>query len=285
VSKEWTGHHLAPILQAKREAVAKKKVKWRRDEICARAKDAPPTRPFSAVLRRGDASPVRTSPVRTPRLVAEVKKASPSKGLLRPSFDPVQISKTYAAHGASALSVLTEEHFFLGSPNDLRAVRAAVTLPLLQKDFILDEVQLFEARALGADACLLIAALLDRQQARDYFDLARELTLDVLLEVHTEEELISVIEWAPLVGINNRDLTSFQVDLETTFRLLRAIPASLRKSRIVVSESGIASPAQIERLSEAGVDGVLIGETFMRAETIEDKIRELFGGSTANGAG
>lgn len=275
MAKEWSGLHLAPILQAKREEVARKKAKWRRDDLHARARDAPPTRPFAAALATQNAPSPTRAPL--PRLIAEVKKASPSKGLLRRSFDPVAIAQTYATHGAAALSVLTEEHFFLGSPDDLRAIRSAVALPLLQKDFILDEVQIFEARTLGADACLLIAALLDRQQARDYFHLARELTLDVLVEVHTEDEMASAIEWAPVVGINNRDLTSFHVDLETTFRLLKTIPADLRKNRIVVSESGIGTREEMARLAESGVDGVLIGETFMRAERIGDKMRELLG--------
>ncbi len=270
---EWTGLHLAPILQAKREDVARKKVKWRRDDLRARAKDAPPTRRFAAALaKRNDLPATQTS---LPKLIAEVKKASPSKGLLRPSFDPIAIAQTYEEHGAAALSVLTEEHFFLGSPDYLRAIRKQVALPLLQKDFILDAVQIFEARVLGADACLLIAALLDPEQLRDYFHLAREMTLDVLVEVHTAEELASVIEWAPVVGINNRDLTSFHVDLETTFRLLKTIPPDLRTSRIVISESGIATRGHMERLAEFGVNGVLIGETFMRAERIADKMQEL----------
>jgi indole-3-glycerol phosphate synthase len=273
VPHEWTGLHLAPILKAKREDVAGKKVKWRRDDLRARAKDAPPTRRFAAALAGRSDLPAR--PTVLPKLIAEVKKASPSKGLLRPSFDPIALAKIYEAHGATALSVLTEEHFFLGSPDHLRAIRSQVALPLLQKDFILDDVQIFEARVLGADACLLIAALLDGQQLRDYFHLAQEMTLDVLVEVHTEEELASVIEWAPVVGINNRDLTSFHVDLETTFRLLKTIPPDLRTGRIVISESGISTRGQMERLAGSGVDGVLIGETFMRAAQIADKMREL----------
>lgn len=259
---------LDQIVAHKKEEVRARSGVARRRELCARIADTPPTRGFSAALSSGAQT--------TLRLIAEIKKASPSAGVIRANFDPVQIAQIYADRGASALSVLTESRFFLGHPDHLAAVRAKVSLPILQKDFIVDEIQIDEARALGADACLLIAALLTPQQMRDYFYLARALSLDVLVEVHNERELESVVEWAPLIGINNRDLSTFTTDLSTTFRLLSVIPPDLRKERLVVSESGIRSRADIERLQEAGIDAVLIGETFMAADNIAGKMTELF---------
>src|SRR5581483_9650789 len=178
---------LDDILSVKRESLRSKQGKRYLMEIRSKIADAEPTRGFARALsvrREG-----------SPRLIAEIKKASPSKGIIREKFHPVEIAKTYEGGGASALSVLTEEHFFLGSPLYLNEVRRQVSLPLLQKDFILNEIQVYEARAWGADAILLIAAFLERRQAKDYFDLARELGLDVLVEIHTEKELEGVIEW------------------------------------------------------------------------------------------
>ncbi len=260
---------LDQIVRAKREAVRARKGALRLADLRARIADAAPTRGFAAALSTEGGPP--------PRLIAEVKQASPSKGLLRQPFDPVSIAQIYQDNGASALSVLTEEHFFLGHPDHLRAIRDKVGLPLLQKDFTLDEIQLYEARLLGADACLLITALLSPGQMRDYFHLARELTLDVLVEIHNERELEGVIEWAPIIGINNRDLTTFQTDLATTFRLLARIPPEFRTGRIVVSESGIGARAQVEQMAEAGVDAVLIGEMFMTAPQVAEKMREVLG--------
>ncbi len=258
---------LEEIIKIKHEAVRSRKGRSALQELRSRIADADPTRGFERALReRRDGAP---------RLIAEIKKASPSKGILREKFQPMEIAKTYEGEGAAAVSVLTEEHFFLGKPSYLREVRSAIALPLLKKDFILDEFQVYEARAWGADAILLIAALLEAQQAADYFHLAKGLSLDVLVEIHTEKELEQVIDWAPILGINNRDLQSFRTDLETTFRLLKEIPASIRKERIVVSESGIHSRKEVKRLYDAGVDAMLIGETFMVAEKIEEKIKEL----------
>jgi indole-3-glycerol phosphate synthase len=264
-----SGHQniLDQIINIKREAVRARRGKRLLGDLRSRIADAPPTRGFAAALSADGGA--------RPRLIAEVKQASPSKGVLRQPFDPVSIAQIYEEHGAAAISVLTEEQFFLGHPDHLRAIRAKVGLPLLQKDFTLDEIQIYEARALGADACLLIAALLAPPQMRDYVHLARELSLDVLVEVHNERELDAVIEWTPILGINNRDLTTFQTDLATTFRLLARIPPDLRKARIVVSESGIGTRAQMEQLAEAGVDAALIGETFMTTPQIGKKVREL----------
>lgn len=256
---------LDDILSVKRESLRSKQGKRYLQEIRSKIADAEPTRGFARTLsvrREG-----------SPRLIAEIKKASPSKGIIREKFYPVEIAKTYEGGGASALSVLTEEHFFLGSPLYLNDVRRQVSLPLLQKDFILDEIQVYEARAWGADAILLIAAFLERRQAKDYFDLARELGLDVLVEIHTERELEGIIEWAPLIGINNRDLKTFVTDLKTTFRVLREIP----DDRTVVSESGIHSRKEVEQLHEAGVDAILVGESLMASDRIEEKMKELLG--------
>jgi len=259
---------LHQIVAHKKEAVRARSGVVRRRELRARMADLPPPRGFSAALSSGAQT--------APRLIAEIKKASPSAGVIRADFDPVRIAQIYADRGASALSVLTESRFFLGHPDHLAAVRAKVSLPILQKDFIVDDFQIDEARALGADACLLIAALLTPQQIQDYFHLARATSLDVLVEVHNEREMESVVEWAPLIGINNRDLATFTTDLSTTFRLLSHIPPALRKARLVVSESGIRARADIERLHEAGLDAVLIGESFMAAGDIAGKIAELF---------
>ena len=229
-----------------------------------RAADAGPVRGFGKALSAGAAI----------RLIAEVKKASPSKGIIREDFDPVSIAKTYEASGASCLSVLTEKKYFQGSLDYLGTIRKAVGLPLLRKDFIVDEYQIFEARAAGADAILLIAACLERRQIEDYLGIAAHLGLDVLVESHTLKELdASLHAGARIVGINNRDLSSFTVSLQTTFDLLKDIP----DDRIVVSESGIRTRDDVVRLQNAGVDAVLVGESLMREKDIGRKVKELLG--------
>jgi indole-3-glycerol phosphate synthase len=208
------------------------------------------------------------------RLIAEVKKASPSKGVIRDEFDPVTIAQIYEESGASCLSVLTEKKFFQGSLEYLGQIRKAVQLPLLRKDFIIDEYQIHEARAAGADAILLIAACLEKQQIEDYLALAYQLGLDVLVESHTYKELDrSLRAGATLVGINNRDLTTFTVSLQTTLDLLNDIP----DDRIVVSESGIRTRDDVVKLHQAGVDAVLVGESLMREKDIGSKVKELLG--------
>jgi indole-3-glycerol phosphate synthase len=259
---------LDDIVRSKREELRARRGRGRTDELKAKLRDVEPARPFHDAL----AGPSIGQGDRI-RLIAEIKKASPSAGLLRPGFDPVAIAKTYEEAGAKALSVLTDGPYFQGSLDYLGPVRRAVTLPLLEKDFVLDEVQLYEARVLGADAVLLIAAILDPEQMKDFHELATGLGLAVLVEVHHERELESVVEWAPIIGINNRDLTTFNVDLETTFRVLKHIP----KNKVIVSESGIGGRDDIRRLADAGVHAVLIGETFMRAQDIGAKVKELFG--------
>ena len=208
------------------------------------------------------------------QLIAELKQASPSQGLIRIPFDPVEIARLYEAGGAAAISVLTEERFFRGSLNTLGKVRQVVELPLLRKDFIIDEYQVYEARAFEADAILLIAAILDDSRLKDYRALAADLGMDSLVEVHTGKEVEQALRCgADLVGINNRHLETFETDLETTFRLIDEIP----DDRIVISESGITSRTDLQRLEKAGADAVLIGEAFMKSPDIAAKIRELMG--------
>jgi indole-3-glycerol phosphate synthase len=210
---------------------------------------------------------------RTP-VIAEVKKGSPSKGVIRPDFDPVAIAEIYEANGAACLSVLTDERFFMGRLEYLTEIRRHVKLPLLRKDFVCDPYQLYEARAAGADAVLLIAAMLDLAQLRDFTALARELGLDVLLEVHDEQELETALQVnCELVGINNRDLRTFVTDLSTTERLAKHVPGN----RLIVGESGIHCRADVVRLQRGGARAFLVGESLMREVNIGAKLRELLG--------
>jgi indole-3-glycerol phosphate synthase len=255
---------LDEIVAYKKEELAGTKRQVTLAEVRTRAFDAGPVRGFGRALAAGS----------NIRLIAEVKKASPSKGVIRPDFDPVRIAETYERSGAGCISVLTEQKFFQGSLGYLGAIRQAVGLPLLRKDFIIDEYQIFEARAAGADAVLLIAACLDRRRMEDYLGIASELGLDVLVESHTVRELdASLRAGARIIGINNRDLASFAVSLETTFAMLQDIP----DDRTVVSESGIRTRDDVVRLEQAGVDAVLVGESLMRERDIGKKVKELLG--------
>jgi len=205
-------------------------------------------------------------------IIAEAKKASPSKGVIQPDFDPVRIARNYKQGGAHCLSVLTDVDFFQGSLDYIPLVREAVNLPVLRKDFIIDPLQIEEARAVGADAILLIAAILDVEQLRDYRLLAESLGMDALVEVHDERELDAALAAeSRLIGVNNRNLNDFTVSLETTFRLLKKIP----KTTPVVSESGIASVSDMLRLKAAGVKAALIGESLMRAGKQDQLLREF----------
>jgi len=207
-------------------------------------------------------------------LIAEVKKASPSKGILRHDFDPVQIASCYEANGAAAVSILTDEAFFQGSPVFLEQVSKEVGLPLLRKDFIIDPYQIFEACVLGADAVLLIAAVLERKELAGYIRIARELGMDALVETHSRSELETVLEaGAEIIGINNRDLRTFETNLQTTLELAELIP----QGRLLVSESGIATAGDIRLLADAGVDAVLVGEALITSPRMADKVRELAG--------
>lgn len=205
-------------------------------------------------------------------VIAEIKKGSPSKGLIRADFDPLEIAEIYQNNGATCLSVLTDEHFFMGHLRYLALIRETVSLPLLRKDFIIDRYQIYEARAAGADAILLIAACLDLNQLRDFHCLAQELHLDVLLEVHDEQEMETALQTeCTLIGVNNRNLHTFVTDLNTTERLARMMPAN----RFLVTESGINSKEDIIRLKADGARAFLIGEALMREKDIAATLQNL----------
>ncbi len=264
---------LERILEHKKAELRHKQGRGYLSELKARIRDRTAPAGFTITLeatRRPD----------SPALIAEVKKASPSAGLLRPefaeAFDPVTIARDYKNHGASCLSVLTDQEFFQGSLGDLQTVKEKVGLPTLNKEFMVEEVQFYEARAYGADAVLLIVAALERRQLIDFYALASELRLDVLLETHHERELDTVLEWLPdarLIGINNRDLKTFSTDLAVTLRLAKRIPSG----KVIVSESGIQKRDDVLRLVEAGIHAMLVGESLIRAKDPGGKVRELLG--------
>jgi len=205
-------------------------------------------------------------------LIAEIKKSSPSKGVIRADFNPLKIALTYQAAGASAISILTDERFFDGKLKYLKEAKERVTIPVLRKDFIIDEYQIYESAVSGADAILLIAHILTHEELNRYLHISRELGMEVLVEVHNEEEVEKALaSHAAIIGINNRDLTNFDVDITVTQRLKRLIP----ESKIIVSESGIESYEHVMFLKSFGINAVLVGETFMRATNIGEKVREL----------
>jgi indole-3-glycerol phosphate synthase len=208
------------------------------------------------------------------RLIAEVKQASPSRGVLSPNFNPTKLARTYAEGGAAAISVLTEANCFMGSNEHLAAIKEVVALPLLRKDFIFDPYQIYESRAYGADALLLIATILSQGQLKDLVSLSHSLRLGCLVEVHDEGEVErAVLSGAEIIGINNRDLNTFAVDINTTHRLRPLVP----KGKIVVSESGIRSRKDMEKLRKWGVDAVLVGEALVTAGDVRAKMKELIG--------
>lgn len=205
-------------------------------------------------------------------VICEVKKASPSKGLIRPDFYPVDIAKEYESAGADAISCLTEEYYFKGSSKFLADIRKEVTIPILRKDFIFDTYQIYEAKVIGANAVLLIAAILSSQQMSEFQQLAHELGLQCLVEVHNQEELEKVLKFTPdIIGINNRNLKTFEVDLNTTEKIKKNVPCET----ILVSESGIKNNTDIKRVRSLGADAVLIGETLMRSNNITDTLYQL----------
>ncbi|MGC9457086.1 MAG: indole-3-glycerol phosphate synthase TrpC [Halothiobacillaceae bacterium] len=236
-------------------------------EQMAAAADAP--RGFEAALLRRTAAG-------EPAVIAEIKKASPSKGVLRPDFDPAAIARSYAAGGAACLSVLTDHDFFQGKEEDLQAARAACDLPVIRKDFLVDPYQVIEARAIGADCILLIAAALDDQTLTELHALARSLGMDVLVEVHDGAELERALAMdAQILGINNRDLRSFEVSLDTTLGLLERIPAG----RMIVTESGILAQADVQTMRDHDVHAFLVGEAFMREPDPGARLKQMFFGA------
>jgi indole-3-glycerol phosphate synthase len=263
-----TADILKKINKHKREEVAVARKGTPLGELKARIaglEDIP--RGFERALRIAVASD-RTA------IIAEVKKGSPSKGIIREAFDPLEIAGIYRANGATCLSVLTDEHFFMGHLSFLALIRETVGLPLLRKDFIVDPYQIYEARAAGADAILLIAASLGLGQLKEFYALARELDLDVLLEVHDEAEMETALRTdCPVIGVNNRNLRTFVTDLDTTARLARMLPSD----RLLVAESGINTRSDIQRLAAAGAGAFLIGESLMRETDMGAKLRELVG--------
>jgi len=255
---------LEKIVATKRTEIERAKAAVPIDELRATLKDAPPLRDFFAPLAA--AGPIK--------LIAEVKKASPSKGVIRADFDPVAIARTYEAHGATCLSVLTDEQYFQGSLDYLRQVRQAVSIPVLRKDFILDSYQLLEARAAGADAVLLIAECLDDCNLRKLHNEAIELGMTPLVEFYEPENLDRVLAaGAQLIGVNNRDLRTFSVDLNHTIRLREKVPLDC----VFVGESGIYMRADVLRLQQAGVDAMLVGESLIREADIGAAVDRLLG--------
>ncbi|WP_019640372.1 indole-3-glycerol phosphate synthase TrpC [Paenibacillus fonticola] len=259
--------YLDKIVETKRQEVAQLAAHFSQNEAERRIANMAPTRGFYRALAE--------RPNRKLGLIAEVKKASPSKGLIREDFHPVDIARSYEAAGADCISVLTDEAYFQGSPDYLAAIREAVQLPLLRKDFIIDERQIFEARLLGADAVLLIAAILDDIQLRDYLQAAESIGLDALVEVHDYSEMERVLSLgsAKLVGINNRNLKTFETALQVTADLAKQVPADVT----LISESGIQTPEDIQYLAACGAKGVLVGETFMRKPNVEQAVYDLMG--------
>lgn len=224
-----------------------------------------------AIQRARNSQGEKSGPI---KLIAELKKASPVKGVLREDFEPVKIAKIYQDSGASALSVLTDVRFFQGSLDYLSLIKKQVSLPLLRKDFIIDPYQIYEARAAGADAVLLIVAALEAAQLREFIKITQGEGLSTLVEVHNQEELaIALKAGASLIGINNRNLKTFTVTLDTTYELIPKIPSNY----IIVSESGIHNREQVLALEQAGVDAILVGESLVKSGDIGDKVKELLG--------
>ena len=254
------------ILARKVEEIAERNAQLPLAALVARIADLPDTRGFAAAIEAKVEAGL-------PAVIAEVKKASPSKGVIRADFDPALIAQSYERGGATCLSVLTDADFFQGSEDFLRQARAACSLPVLRKDFTIDAYQVYEARAIGADCILLIVAALDDDTLLELSLLAAELDLDVLIEVHDEDELARALEIpAPLIGVNNRNLRTFGVSLDTSLNLRKRAPAD----RLLVSESGIATIDDVTRLREAGIDAFLVGETFMRADDPGSALKALF---------
>lgn len=256
---------LTQILATKAEEVAAAQAHIPLATLQQQAAQAEPARDFTAAIRAKHAAGL-------PAIIAEIKKASPSKGLIRPDFQPAAHAADYERAGAACLSVLTDEPYFQGSPDYLKQAKAAVSLPVLRKDFIIDAYQIYQARAWGADAILLIAAALNQTQLEQFEALAHQLGMAVLLELHDESELAKCQNLTtPLRGVNNRNLRTFEVSLEQTLRLLPHL-----KNHIPITESGIRYKQDVDYMRQHGVHTFLIGETFMRADDLTAEVRKLF---------
>ncbi|MCM3126567.1 MULTISPECIES: indole-3-glycerol phosphate synthase TrpC [unclassified Paenibacillus] len=259
--------YLDRIVATKKEEVAALSSLFNRTEAEKTIAALPATRGFEKALSKEH--------VRGMGLIAEVKKASPSKGLIRSDFDPVDIAKAYENAGADCMSVLTDVNYFQGKPEYLTEISRQVRVPLLRKDFIIDEIQIAEARIIGADAVLLIASILSSAQLSRYISYAKDLGLDALVEVHDKEELLSVLDIgsASLIGINNRNLRTFETRLETTAELAGLVPEYVT----LISESGIRTPQDVDYVKQAGAKGILVGEQFMRQDNVSQAVLELMG--------
>ncbi len=256
---------LDEIVRVKRAEIEKRRARISLNEFRARAENSPPVKNFADAIRNSQFV----------ALIAEIKPASPSRGDLNANADPVKIARVYDENGAAAISVLTDRQFFKGDLNNLKGARVGADVPLLRKDFIIDEYQVYESRALQADAILLIVRILSDAQLRDYRLLAESLDMAALVEIHDERELERALKSdAHIIGINNRNLADFTLDLAVTENLAPVI-ASVSEKSLIVSESGIFSRADVERAAHAGADAVLVGEALMRAEDVGEKVREL----------
>ena len=257
---------LIKILNRKREEIAERSAMVSLEELQQQSSKAKAARGFIAAIENKIAN-------KQSAVIAEIKKASPSKGVLRENFNPAEIAKSYADHGAACLSVLTDKDYFQGHEDYLKQARAACDLPVIRKDFIIDSYQVYEARAIDADCILLIVAALDDDALHGLYGLAKKLGMDVLMEVHDEQEMERALETnARLIGVNNRNLRTFETDLDTTIRMLSMV----NDSHILVTESGIHTKQDVQLMRENKVHSFLVGEAFMRADNPGEKLAELF---------
>ncbi|MCG8413459.1 MAG: indole-3-glycerol phosphate synthase TrpC [Pseudomonadales bacterium] len=257
---------LDQIIARKAEEVSEARFHVSLDELESRLSESSPTRGFAAAIESRIAQ-------KKPAVIAEIKKASPSKGLIREDFHPAHHAQDYADHGATCLSILTDRDYFQGADGYLVAARSACNLPVIRKDFIIDPYQIAESRVLGADCILLIVAALQHSQLIELAAYANEISIDILVEVHNRDELEKALQLdTDLIGINNRDLHSFETSLDTTLELAKHIP----DSKSIITESGIHNPADVSLMIDNGIFGFLVGESFMRADQPGEKLEELF---------